>query len=72
MKILHQKIPWLFNYNLKPIKKVGGAKGKILSLFKTNTTKEYSKPTHIKNVHGGVKKNKLKNKNNLNTKSLKI
>ena len=30
-------------------------KDKIVSLFKTNLTKDYSKPTRIKNVYGGGK-----------------
>ena len=35
---------------------VGGAKDKIMSLFKTSTENAYSKPTPVKNVHGGRKK----------------
>ena len=30
-------------------------KDKIMSLFKTNLTKDYSKPTRVKNVYGGIK-----------------
>ena len=37
-------------------KTVGSVKDKIMSLFKTNTTKEYSKSTLAKNVYGGEKK----------------
>ena len=40
---------------------MGGAKDKIISQFKTDTSKDYGKPTHFKNVYGGEKKpNKLK------------
>ena len=28
---------------------------KIMSLFKANATKDYSKPTHVKNVYSGRK-----------------
>ena len=44
MKILHQKTPWynwLITRGCKKMK--GGVKDKIMSLFKTNTTKNYSK-----------------------------
>ena len=33
-----------------------GNKDKIINLFKTNTTKDYSKATHIKNKYGRGKK----------------
>ena len=47
---------WLINYVPEPIRKaVSGVKGKVMSLFKTNATKYYSKPTHVKNGHGGEK-----------------
>ena len=49
-------------------KKEGDAKDKIMSLFKTNKTKYYSKPTCAKNVYGGRKKpRKLKIQKNLKT-----
>ena len=32
------------------------AKGNIMSLFKTNSTKDCSKATHVQNVQGSVKK----------------
>ena len=35
---------------------VGNVKDKIISLFKTNTTKDYTEPTHVNNVYGGGKK----------------
>ena len=35
---------------------MGGAKDKIMSLFKTNTTKDYIKSASVKNVHHGGKK----------------
>ena len=35
-----------------------GVKGKIMSLFKMNTTKNYSKPKCFKNVYGGRKSRK--------------
>ena len=41
---------------------VGGVKDKIVSRFKTNITKYYSKPTRDNNVYCGVKEPK-KNKN---------
>ena len=31
-------------------------KDKILSLFKTNTTENYSKPIYVSNMYGGQKK----------------
>ena len=50
-----------------------GVKGKIMSLFKTSTTKNYSKPTHVKNVYGGEKKpRKLKIKENGAPKGIMI
>ena len=40
---------------------MGGAKDKTMSLFKTNTTKDYSKLMHIRNINvGGKKPSKLK------------
>ena len=35
---------------------VGDIRDKITSPFKTITTRNYSKPTHVNNVHGGGKK----------------
>ena len=35
---------------------MGGVKDKIMSLLKTNTTKDYNKPTRVNNVFGGGKK----------------
>ena len=55
---------WLINCILEPIKiTVGGVKEKILSLFKTSTSKCFKTPTRDKNVYGGEKKpRKLKRK----------
>ena len=39
-------------------KTVGCVKDKVMSLFKTNTTKDYSKLTRVKNVYGGGKKSR--------------
>ena len=40
---------------------MGGVKDQIMYLFKTNSTKQYSKPKHAKNVYGiGKKLRKLK------------
>ena len=40
---------------------MGGAKDKTMSLFKTNTTKDYSKLMDIRNINaGGKKPSKLK------------
>ena len=47
---------------------VGGVKDKIVSLFKTNTTQNYSKPTRVKNVYKGSKKSE-KSKTKKNQKS---
>ena len=48
---------WLINYIPEPIKKIlGDVKDKIMSLFKTNTTEDCIKPTHVSNVYGGGKK----------------
>ena len=42
---------------------VGGVKDKIVSLFKTNATKDYGKPTHIKkNVWWWKETKETKNK----------
>ena len=35
---------------------MGGVKDKIMSLFKTNTSKDYSKSACVNNVNGGGKK----------------
>ena len=44
---------WLVNYIPKPIRKVvGGIKGKVVSIFKINTLKDYGKET----VYGRSKK----------------
>ena len=46
-------------------KMVGGVKDK--RVFLTNTTENYSKPTHVNNVHGDpekLRKTKIKIKNN--------
>ena len=48
--IKNTSLDWLSNYISIPIKKIGGVKDKI------NTTKDYSKPIHVKSVHGGGKK----------------
>ena len=37
---------------------MGVVKDKIMSLFRTNITKDYSKPTCVNNVYGGGKKPK--------------
>ena len=43
---------------------MGGVKDKIMSLFKTNTIKNYRKPTRAKNLYvTGKKPRKLKRKN---------
>ena len=43
---------WLINYIPEPIKKIlVDAKDKIMSLFKTNTTEDCIKPTHVSNVY---------------------
>lgn len=40
-----------------------------MSVFKTNTTKDYSKPKHVKNLYEGMKRpRKLKYKSNLKTR----
>ena len=49
---------WLSNYIPELIKTVGGVEGKIMSLFNSNTTKNYRKPTRVKNVYGSGKKPK--------------
>ena len=36
----------------------GNVKDKIISLFKTNTTKDYNKPALEKNVYGGGQKSR--------------
>ena len=35
---------------------MGEVKNKIMSLFKSSTTKKYSKPSHINNAYRGRKK----------------
>ena len=63
---------WLINYISEPIKSVGDSKGKNMSLFKTNTTMDYSKPRRFNNLHDGgknprspkVQKEKMKNRKN--------
>ena len=50
MKILRQKslwYDWLINYILKLKTMVVGVKDIIMSLFKTNTTKNCSERTHV-------------------------
>ena len=49
-----QLINCLYSRDCK--KTIGGVKDKIMSLFKTNTTKDYSKPTRFKNAYRGRKK----------------
>ena len=45
---------------------VGSVRDKIISLFKTNTIKNYDKPTYVSNVYGDQKKlRKPKNKKNI-------
>ena len=44
---------------------VGGVKDKIMSLSKSNATKNYSKPTRINNVHGDRKKLRKKSKDKI-------
>ena len=34
-------------------------KDKVMSLFKTNTTKNYSKPTRVNKMYGGGKKPRI-------------
>ena len=60
---------WLINYILKPIKiMVSGDNDKILSLFKTNITKNYTKPTSINNVYEvGKRLGKPKKKKKIKT-----
>ena len=54
---------WLINFTPKPIKMVGGVKGKVMSPFRTITPKDYSKLKHVGDVYEGGKKNKkIKNK----------
>ena len=51
---------------------MGGAKDKIMSLFKANQNKHYNKPKHVKNLHGGGKKpQKLKIKKQSEDKIIK-
>lgn len=38
---------WLINFSPKPIKMVGGVKGKVMSPFRTITPKDYSKLKHF-------------------------
>ena len=39
-------------------KLVGGIKDKIMSIFKTNATKDYSKPAQVKNLKNHIIKNR--------------
>ena len=43
---------------LNSYKMVVGVKYKIMSLFKRNTTENYSKPPRVKYVYGGRKKSR--------------
>ena len=43
-----------------------------MSLFKTNTTKDYAKPAQVKNVYGSGKKPQKLKINNLNTTQSKM
>ena len=59
MKVLRQKglwCDWLINYIPELKKMMVGVKDKIMSLFKTNTTDNSSKPTRVNNVYRGRKK----------------
>ena len=49
---------YIYNYILEPTKinPIGGVKDKIMSLFKTGATQDYSKATLVKNAYGGGKK----------------
>ena len=48
---------WFINYFLGSAKRtVGGVKDKIINLFKTTTTRDYSKPKRPGNLYGGGKK----------------
>ena len=38
---------------------MGGVKDEIMGLFKTNTTKDFSKPTCINNIHMVLERNKV-------------
>ena len=50
------------------MKTVDAVKDKIMSLFKTNAIKDYSKPMNTNNVYGGGKKpRKPKIRNKLKT-----
>ena len=46
------------NCILKPIKEKDKTKDKTMSLYKANVTKDYSKPTHVKNMYSGGRKPK--------------
>lgn len=60
-------IPNQRSINLNAKKIVFGVKDKILSLFITNTMKDYNNPTRAISVYGGGKKpRKRKRKSNLN------
>ena len=51
---------------------MSSVKDEIMSLFKTNTTKDYAKPAQVKNVYGGGKKPQKLKINNLNTTQSKM
>ena len=40
---------------------VGGSKDRIMILFKTTLTRDYSKPTRAKNIYGGGKTKEFEN-----------
>ena len=49
-------VQWLISYIPELRKKRWVVLKTKLCLFKTNTTENYSKPTHVNNVYGGLKK----------------
>lgn len=49
-------VSWLYSGANK--KTVGGVQSIIMSPFKTNTTKNYSKPSRVKKLYGGRKKSR--------------
>ena len=56
-----------------PSPTVYGVKEEIMSLFKTNTTKDYSRPTRVNNVYSGGKKSRKPIKQNtISLKKFKI
>ena len=51
---------------------MGGVKEKLMSLFKTTTSKDYNKPTNINNLYGGqMKPRKQKIKKHSNDRIIK-